>query len=409
MEESANSECREEIGMFSVLSSYSGRKKVRTMETGREGSGAAIRDGIPGREDRSYEVIRILPRQLRDKLRYGIPDFGRLQELRFRVGEPLGAVYEGKNLWVNWSGSLSCGLDEPILVTREMIREMLEYISGYSLYAFEEEIRQGFITIPGGHRIGLAGKVAMEDGAVKTIRHISFLNIRLSHQVFGCAKKLLPFLYCNGRIENTLLISSPRFGKTTLLRDLIRLVSDGNAYGEGVNTGVVDERGELAACFQGIPQNDLGRRTDVLDGCLKAQGITMLLRSMAPSVIAVDELATAEDIRTMEFAMNSGCTFLATAHGGSLEEIRRKPLFCSMMEAGLFQRIGVLGMNRIGDEVRERKGDKFRGGNRDEDRNSEENRDRDGGRNRDENRVRNRGILIYDSSFQEMTEGYVWY
>lgn len=363
------------------------------MGTGREESRAEIRNGILAQGDRSWEIIRILPRQLRDKLRYGIPDFGRLQELRFRVGEPLGAVYEGKNLWITWQGTLGCGLEEPISVTKEMLKEMLEYISGYSLYAFEEEIRQGFITIPGGHRIGLAGKVVMEGGGVKTIRHISCLNIRLSHQVSGCAEKLLPFLYRNGRIENTLLISPPRFGKTTLLRDLIRLVSDGNAYGEGVNTGVVDERGELAACFQGIPQNDLGRRTDVLDGCLKAQGITMLLRSMAPSVIAVDELATAEDLRTMEFAMNSGCTFLATAHGGSLEEIRRKPLFCPMMEAGLFQRIGVLGVkgNGTGDEA----------GNKNEVRNRGKVGDRD--------KSRGRGILIYDGSFREMTEGYLCY
>lgn len=328
---------------------------------------------VAGRE----EIIRILPRQLRDKLQYGIPYFRRLQELRFRVGEPLGAVYEGENLWVTRQGTLSRGLEEPVLVTREMIKEILEYISGYSLYAFEEEIRQGFITIPGGHRIGLAGKVVTEGGVVKTIRHIAFLNIRLSHQIPGCAERLLPFLYHDGKIENTLLISPPRFGKTTLLRDLIRLVSDGNPYGEGANTGVVDERGELAACFQGIPQNDLGRRTDVLDGCLKAQGITMLLRSMAPSVIAVDELATAEDISAMEFAMNSGCTFLATAHGGSLEEIRRKPLFCSMMEEGLFQRIGVLGV----------KGD--------------------GGRSGSEGM--GRGIRIYDGGFREMTEGYLWY
>ena len=351
-------------------------KRVRAMETGREEkiwTMAAESSQVP--EDRAGQVIRILPRCLRERLRYGIPDFGRLEELRFRTGEPLAAVYEGKNRWVTPQGVLSGGLDDPIPVTKEMIREMLEYISSYSFYAFEEEIRQGFITIPGGHRIGLAGRAVTEGGAVKTIRHISFLKIRLSHQVPGCAEKLLPFLYQDGKIRNTLLISPPRAGKTTLLRDLIRLVSDGNAYGEGVNTGVVDERGELAACYQGVPQNDLGRRTDVLDGCPKAQGITMLLRSMAPAVIAVDELGTAEDIRAMEFAMNSGCTFLATAHGGSLEEIRRKPLFCAMMEAGLFQRIGVL----------------YGGG-------CESNDERQA-----------RGILLYDGGFREMTEGYLWY
>lgn len=327
------------------------------------------------------EVLRVLPRSLRETLRYGIGDFGRLEELRFRAGGPLGAVCDGRNRWVTRQGVLGDSPEAAIVVTGEMIKEMLEYISSYSFYAFEEEIRQGFITIPGGHRIGLAGKAVMDGGAVKTIRHISFLNIRLSHQIPGCAGKLLPFLYRDGRIENTLLISPPRSGKTTLLRDLIRLVSDGNAYGEGVNTGVVDERGELAACYQGVPQNDLGKRTDVLDGCPKAQGITMLLRSMAPAVIAVDELGTAEDIRAMEFAMNSGCTFLATAHGGSLEEIRRKPLFRGMMEAGLFQRIGVLYVKKDG--VSDEAGRRTAG--------------------------RDRVIRLYDDGFQEITGGELWY
>ena len=365
-------------------------------------------------EERAFEVLRILPRDLREKLRYGIRDFGRLEELRFRAGGPLGAVYEGKNRWVTRQGMLSDSLTDTVWVTVDMSREMLEYISSYSFYAFEEEIRQGFITIPGGHRIGLAGKTVIERGTVKTIRHISFLNIRLSHQICGCAKKLLPFLYQDGKIGNTLLISPPRAGKTTLLRDLVRLVSDGNAYGEGVNTGVVDERGELAACYQGIPQNDLGRRTDVLDGCPKAQGIVMLLRSMAPAVIAVDELGTAEDVRAMESAMNSGCAFLATAHGGSLEEIRRKPLFRPMMEAGLFQRIGVLHVKRDGEGDGAADGYRIKseamGRTADRDRVRSEvvdkAMDRNGGKG---SGIVNRGIRLYDGDFREITEGELWY
>ncbi len=318
--------------------------------------------------DKKEEIIRILPRSVREKLWYGIPDFDSLQELRFRVGSPLGAVYSGRNLWVSESGELT-EKAEGLLVTREMVREMLEYISSYSFYAFEDEVRQGFITIPGGHRIGLAGKAVTEQGEVKTLRHISFLNVRLSHQIPGCAGPLLPDLYEGGRIHNTLLVSPPRIGKTTLLRDLIRLASNGSQWGEGVSVSVIDERAELAACYQGVPQNDLGRRTDVLDSCPKARGIMMMLRAMAPSVIGVDELGTEEDIRAVEFAMNSGCAFLATAHGQGLEEMRRKPLFSAVLERGLFQRIGILEMDGAG----------------------------------------RRGIQIYDEGFQPVTEGCLWY
>lgn len=318
---------------------------------------------------REEEILRVLPGALRQRLQTGIPVFERLQELRFRVGRPLAAVYNGTDCWVAEDGTLTAGAEHAVRVSREMIREMLEYISSYSFYAFEEEVRGGFITIPGGHRIGLAGKAVTEGGNVRTLRNISFLNVRLAHQVVDCARPLLPFLYQEGRLEHVLLISPPRFGKTTLLRDLIRLVSDGNPYGAGVSVSVVDERAELAACYQGIPQNDLGARTDVLDSCPKARGISMMLRAMAPAVIAVDELGTEEDIRAVQLAMYSGCAVLATAHGGSAEEIRRKPLFAGMMEEGLFGRLCVLTIDQKG----------------------------------------RRGVRIYDGQFRALTEGCLWY
>jgi stage III sporulation protein AA len=164
-------------------------------------------------------------------------------------------------------------LAKAVQITKNEIRETMEYISNYSLYAFEDEIRQGFITINGGHRIGIAGKIIIENDEIKGMKHISFINIRLAHQVKGCANKVIPYLIDEKTkgIYHTLIISPPRCGKTTLLRDIIRQLSDGNSRYPGMNVGVVDERSEIGACYMGTPQNDLGIRTDVLDCCPKAK------------------------------------------------------------------------------------------------------------------------------------------
>ena len=155
--------------------------------------------------------------------------------------------------------------EDAFWVSQKDLKETLEYISDYSLYAFEEEIRQGFITIQGGHRIGLAGKAVTDRDKIRSMKYISFINIRFSHQIRGCGNKVMPYLYEHGEVFHTLIVSPPRCGKTTLLRDVIRQISDGTEKVPGMTVGVVDERSEIGACYQGIPQNDLGIRTDILD------------------------------------------------------------------------------------------------------------------------------------------------
>ena len=174
-------------------------------------------------------------------------DYDKLYEIRLRVGRPLFLTYDGGECFLRQKDT------EPYLVTREDLKETLEYISGYSLYAYEDEIRQGFITIQGGHRVGLAGKVILESGMIKSVRHISFINIRLSHQVKGCCKKVLPYIINGNETFHTLIISPPRCGKTTLLRDMIRMLSDGFPGFKGNTIGVVDERSEIGACYKGVP------------------------------------------------------------------------------------------------------------------------------------------------------------
>ena len=292
--------------------------------------------------DKKQELWKVFSLQLRQILMKMNIEFERLQEIRLRVWEPLLIIYDNREFFVGENGRLNTSMNEVYIVTPEDIRNTLDFISQYSLYAYEDEIRQGFITIQGGHRVGIAGKVVMEQHGIKTIRHISFLNIRLSHQVKCCGTELLSQIEDDNGIKHTLIISPPRCGKTTLLRDLIRLLSDGVEGKAGVTVGVVDERSEIGACYQGIPQNDLGKRTDILDCCPKAYGMLMLIRSMSPVVIAVDEIGSREDIEAIEYVINAGCTILATVHGNSIEDIRNKPVLRRLVEERIFDRYVVL-------------------------------------------------------------------
>ena len=179
------------------------------------------------------------------------------------------------------------------------------------------------------------------------------MNIRLAHQIPGCADRVMPFIQKKDWISHTLILSPPRCGKTTLLRDIIRQISNGRQGIPGKTVGVVDERSELAGCYQGIPQNDLGIRTDVLDGCPKAEGMKMLIRSMSPVVVAVDELGREEDFRAVEDVIHCGCKLITTAHGNSLEDIMEQPLFRKLGEMKIFERYIILGRGKKAREIRE--------------------------------------------------------
>lgn len=279
---------------------------------------------------RCEEVLSVFPNMLREILAELKVDTEKLREIRIRTGRPVIVL---------------CGDRELVsgrIMEQSQVSEILAYLSNYSLYAYEDEIRQGFLSLPGGHRVGLAGRTVLEKNRIKTMAEISSLNIRFAHEVRGCADILLPYVWEGERLLHTLIISAPGLGKTTLLRDCIRQISNGTWSHRGMTVGVVDERSEIAGSFRGIPGNDVGTRTDVLDGCPKAEGMMMLIRSMAPKVVAVDEIGSQEDLNALMTAMHCGCVVFSTVHGSSMEELKRKPALREMIKMRLFERYALL-------------------------------------------------------------------
>ncbi len=269
-----------------------------------------------------------------------------LEEIRLRGELPLMGVFAGYDRFIGAEGQLSDQPSGALKVTSKELSELFYLLCEQSLYAYQEDIKRGFITLKGGHRAGLCGTVIYQGSQISGMRDISSVSIRLSRQLKGCSMGLFSSIVRNDSdIYNTLILSPPRCGKTTLLRDICRLISQGVGSFKGLRTAVIDERSELAAVYRGVPQNDLGPRTDILDGCRKSEGIEMMLRGMGPHVIIVDELGGTQDAESVKLAWNAGVRLLATAHAFDLEDFKGRFGVGSLAEKEGFERIIVLGIN----------------------------------------------------------------
>lgn len=274
--------------------------------------------------ERFDRAAAILPARLR-RLALALPEAERerAEEIRLRAGRKLTVLGpEGER-------------ELEATVEAEELEILCDLATEFSRYAASETLRRGYISVAGGFRVGLCGTAVMKEGSNTNLKDLSSAAIRIGREQKGVGQEVALALFREGQYQNTLLLSPPGGGKTTLLRDLVRILSDGLGVPRQ-RLALIDERGEVAVMHRGEPEMDVGERTDVLDACPKAIGIPMVLRAMNPQIIAVDEITAREDIRAMTMAAGCGVGLLATIHAESVEELMQKPLYRELLETTVF-------------------------------------------------------------------------
>lgn len=288
------------------------------------------------------EILKYFPREIGQAISIEINKRNNqnLEEIRLRSSKPIILRFTNEEKI----------LQE--LIETEDILQTLQNVCDNSIYSYQNQICEGFITIKGGHRVGITGNAVISDEKVTNINYISNLNFRIARQIIGCSEHMLEYILDlpDNTIYNTLIISPPGAGKTTLLRDLIRKISNGieNIGFKGKNISVVDERGEIAAMYKGVPQNDVGIRTDILDNIKKSEGMKMVIRSMSPDIIVADEIGSNEDVEAINYAICCGIKGIFTAHGSSLEDLELNPAISELIERQIFERLVFLDKNTKG-------------------------------------------------------------
>lgn len=277
-----------------------------------------------------------LPPRLRQEAMSLPPeDQSRAEELRLRMGRPMSVVFSEEERSLGTAP-----------VEAKELEQLIEISSRASLHTVLDQVCRGYLTIEGGHRIGLCGTATLRNGEIHNLSRLSSANLRIARQVRGVSQFVLDSLCPKGRLVSTLILAPPGMGKTTLLRDLVRRVSDGDGC-IPLRVSLADERGEVAALYNGMPQLEVGGRTDIVEGCPKAQGLMLLLRAMNPQVLAVDEITSPEDVQALKTAFGCGVTLLATAHGAERGDLERRALYRPLLEEGMIRRlVTIRSLNR---------------------------------------------------------------
>ncbi len=296
----------------------------------------------------SNDILQYFPKRIANYLNKKIVQLSNqeekdmLEEIRIRVSKPIILKYSKKEY-----------IAEEVIVSQEEILETLQIICDNSIYSYQNQICNGYITLKGGHRVGITGNVVISEGKIVNISYISSLNFRIAKQIIGASNRILKYVLNveENSIYNTLIISPPGAGKTTLLRDLVRKISQGmeQIQFKGITVGLVDERGEIASMYKGVSQNDLGLRTDVLDNIPKYIGMKMIIRSMSPEVIVADEIGSMQDVDAINYATCCGIKGIFTAHGATLEDISLNPAIRKLIDTHIFERLIFLNKKNKGE------------------------------------------------------------